>query len=170
MNTCLRWMLFLAPFCIVCCENVKVDKNDEILTRREQKYKDLDKLFGDDAFTFGDAAKAQKSGETGIGVNSFLWRAALDTISFIPLKSVDPFGGVILTDWYTPSESPQERVKVDILILDRQLRADGLKVTVFRQKLDQGQWIDQPTNSVTVRELEDIILTRARQLRIKSGK
>jgi len=170
MSKYLRLALFLIPLCVVSCETVKVDNNDEILTRREQKYKNLDTLFSDDAFTFGNAAKSDKKGEIGIGVNSFLWRASLDTISFMPLKSADPFGGVILTDWYTSSETPRERIKVDILILGRQLRADGLKVSIFQQKLDHGQWIDQPAEPATIRELEDIILTRARQLRIKNGK
>ena len=152
------------------CEGMNVSNDDEIKTRREQKYRDMDKVFGDDAFTLGGDRNSSTRGEVGVGVNSFLWRASLDTISFIPLKSADPFGGVILTEWYTPSTTPNERIKVDILIIDRQLRADGIKVSVFRQKRQGTEWVDQPVDTRTATQLENVILTRARQLRIDSGK
>jgi Domain of unknown function (DUF3576) len=105
----------------------------------------------------------------GIGVNSFLWRASLDSLSFMPLASADPFGGVIITDWYSPPESPSERFKLNVYILGRQLRADGLKAAVFRQRRDvDGSWLDAAVESRTVVDLENSILTRARQLRIDS--
>ena len=152
------------------CEGLNVTNDDKIETRREQKYRDMDKVFGDDSFTLGGDRDSSHKGEVGVGVNSFLWRASLDTISFIPLKSADPFGGVILTEWYTPPATSNERLKVDILIIDRQLRADGIKVSVFRQKRQGTEWIDQPVDNQTAIHLENVILTRARQLRIDSGK
>lgn len=130
-------------------------------------------IFGPGGLTiFGDSKKDRPGGAgdgsgTGIGVNSYLWRGALDTISFMPLVSADPFGGVIITDWYQPPETPGERVKVHILILDRELRADGVRASVFRQKFaPNGGWIDQPVDPKTATDLENTILTRARQLRI----
>src|SRR5579872_3140142 len=82
-------------------------------------------------------------GGTGVGVNSYLWRATLDTISFMPLASEDPFGGVVITDWHSPPETPNERFKVEIFILSRELRADGVRASIFRQKRDGGgQWIE----------------------------
>ncbi|MDP6567433.1 MAG: DUF3576 domain-containing protein [Alphaproteobacteria bacterium] len=108
-------------------------------------------------------------GGGGIGVNSFLWRASLDTLSFMPLSSADPFGGVIITDWYSLPESPEERFKMTVYILDRRLRADGLKVAVFRQLKDQArQWSDAAVSTDTAIQLENAILTRARQLRLKT--
>jgi hypothetical protein len=102
-----------------------------------------------------------------LGVNTYLWRASLDTISFMPVASADPFGGVIITDWYSPPESPSERFKVNIFILDRQLRSDGIRATVFRQTQTQdGHWIDSPVDAKTATDFENSILTRARQLRI----
>lgn len=102
-----------------------------------------------------------------IGVNSFLWRATLDTVSFMPLSSADPFGGLVITDWYEDPENKGERFKLNIVILDKQLRADGLKVTAFKQIQDKnGDWRDAETNRDTARSIEDAILTRARQLRI----
>ncbi len=102
-----------------------------------------------------------------LGVNSFLWRASLDTLSFLPLSSADPFGGVIITDWYAPPETAAERFKVTVYILDRQLRSDGVRVSVFRQVRDADQgWIDAAVDEDTAIRLEDTILTRARQLRI----
>ena len=103
-------------------------------------------------------------------VNPYLWRASLDTMSFMPLTSADPFGGVIVTDWYVPPESQNERLKVQVYILDRQLRADGLRVTVFRQvRSGYGGWTGADVKPETAAQLENAILTRARQLRIDSG-
>jgi uncharacterized protein DUF3576 len=121
-------------------------------------------LFG------SDRPQEDEGGGGGIGVNSYLWRASLDTISFMPLASADPFGGVIITDWYTPAETPDERLKVNIVILGRQLRADGVRASVFRQLRDSsGTWADAAVAPETATELEDAILTRARQLRIASA-
>lgn len=105
----------------------------------------------------------------GIGVNSFLWRASLDTISFMPLAGTpDPFGGVIVTDWYTPPQTPAERFKVNIYILDRTLRADGVRVGVFRQVRQGDGWIDQPAAANTATNLENAILQRAREFRMEA--
>ena len=100
-----------------------------------------------------------------IGVNSYLWRATLDTLSFMPLASADPFGGVIITDWYEDPKTPGERFKVNALILDKTLRADGVKITLFKQKMDKGSWRDQQVDDKLAHSLEDTILTRARQLK-----
>ncbi len=110
------------------------------------------------------------AGGTGIGVNAFLWRASLDTVSFMPLSSADPFGGVIITDWYSPPESPEERFKVNVFILGRDLRADGVRARVFRQINGGGEggvtWKDAQVGDTTGIDLENAILTRARELRI----
>jgi hypothetical protein len=102
---------------------------------------------------------------TTIGVNAYLWRAALDTISFAPLLQADANTGVIITDWYSNPQSPTERVKVTVAILDQDLRADALRVTASRQINQGGQWVNAPVSAATVQKLEDIILTRARDLR-----
>src|SRR5580692_10050334 len=106
------------------------------------------------------------SGKMTLGVNSYLWHASLDTLSFMPLASADPFGGVIITDWYVAPNAPNERLKVTIYILDRALRADGLKVVVFRQTRTAGVWSDAQPSPDTAHKLEDAILTRARELRL----
>ena len=102
---------------------------------------------------------------TTIGVNAYLWRAALDTISFMPLVQADSNGGVIVTDWYVNPSLATERTKVTIAILDQDLRADALRVTALRQVNRNGQWVDSPVEAATVQKLEDIILTTARDLR-----
>jgi hypothetical protein len=102
---------------------------------------------------------------TSIGVNSYLWRAAIDTVSFAPLLQADSSGGVIVTDWYANPRSPNERVKLTVSILDQDLRADALRVAASRQVLQNGVWIAAPVAAATVQKLEDIILTRARDLR-----
>lgn len=105
----------------------------------------------------------------GISVNGFLWRATLDTISFMPLAQADPFGGIILTDWYRPPETQDERFKINVYILDSKLRADGLRVSVFRQHRDKrGVWLDKTVNSNTGTNLENAILKRARQMRLNT--
>jgi hypothetical protein len=110
-------------------------------------------------------ADAAASQVTTIGVNAYLWRAALDTLSFAPLLQADSSGGVIVTDWYVNPASPNERVKVTAAILDRDLRADALRVAASRQVNQNGVWVEAPVAAATVQKLEDIILTRARDLR-----
>ena len=102
---------------------------------------------------------------TTIGVNSYLWRASLETLSFMPLLQTDSTGGVIVTDWYTNPQNPGERVKVTVTILDQDLRADALRVAASRQVGQGGNWVDAPVQAATVQKLEDIILTKARDLR-----
>jgi len=119
---------------------------------------------------FGGGANGQNGGgAAGVGVNSFLWRASLDTVSFMPLASADPFGGVIITDWFSPPETPEERFKVNVFILGRDLRADGVRASVFHQKKDPaGQWSEAPVDANTATDLENAILTRARQIRLSA--
>jgi hypothetical protein len=130
-------------------------------------------LFGPGGL-FGTKANSKDDGAgsgTGVAVNAYLWRASLDTINFIPLASADPFGGVIITDWYTPAETPNERMKVQVTILDRDLRADGVRVSVFKQTTSPkgGGWVDAQVDPRTNIDIENAILTRARQLRIAGG-
>ncbi len=107
--------------------------------------------------------------EGAVAVNAFLWRASLDTLAFMPLASADPFGGVIITDWYAPPEAPTERFKLNVYILGRALRADGLKVSVFRQTQDAaGRWADATVGAEVATEVENSVLTRARELRLQS--
>lgn len=100
-----------------------------------------------------------------IGVNAYLWRAALDTVSFAPLLQADSAGGVIVTDWYANPANPGERVKLTVTILDQDLRADALRVAASRQVNEAGSWVEAPVQAATVQKLEDIILTKARDLR-----
>jgi len=114
----------------------------------------------------GTTSIASGSSRMTLGVNSFLWHATLDTLSFMPLQSADPFGGVIITDWYVAPSAPNERLKVTTYIMDRALRADGLKVVVFRQVRSGNGWSDAQPSPDTAHKLEDAILTRARELRL----
>jgi hypothetical protein len=111
-------------------------------------------------------APGAPSGGGGVGVNAYLWRGALETIDFMPLVSADPFGGLIITDWFQPVENPDERIRLQVLIRDTVLRADGVKVTVLRQQRRGGEWLDVPADPQTATALEDKILTRARELRV----
>ena len=104
-----------------------------------------------------------------LGVNSFLWRASLETLNFMPMESVDPFGGVIISEWHASAEAPNERFKVTTYILDTQLRADALKVSAFKQVQGAGGWTDAPIDADTARQIENSILARARELYIASN-
>ena len=124
---------------------------------------------GINPFNFGRGGRAASAAEPAIGVNGYLWRATLDTLSFMPLASADPYGGVVITDWYANPEKPDERFKCTVYILDARLRADGLNVAVFRQTRDpSGAWTDAPTVAQTETDLENAILTKARQLRLSN--
>lgn len=115
------------------------------------------------------AASAAAGGGGGMTVNAFLWRATLDTLSFMPLASADPFGGVIITDWYSPPQSEGERFKATAYVTSRQLRSDGVRVQIFRQVSQRGAWVDAPTSAATNSEMEDRVLARARELRSQSA-
>ncbi|HUY68803.1 MAG TPA: DUF3576 domain-containing protein [Alphaproteobacteria bacterium] len=116
---------------------------------------------------FGGDSSAKAGQGAGIGVNGFLWRATLDTIAFMPIKSADPFGGVIITDWYADPKTPDQRARLNVFIRSRDLRADGVTVSVFRQKKnDAGQWADAAVDPTTAADIENEILTRARQIRL----
>jgi hypothetical protein len=133
-------------------------------------YEEPETIFGDEGLSIGGGSTDCGEGSTGygIGVNSFLWRASRDTVSFMPIVTADPFGGVILTDWYSPSETPGERFKVQVFILGRGLRADGVRAQVFRETNDEtgSGWVTAQVASNTATDLENTILMRARQLRI----
>ncbi len=111
---------------------------------------------------FGSSGTTQ-----GIGVNEFLWRATLDTLHFMPMESADPFAGVIKTNWYTAAQSPTQRLKVTVFILDTRLRTDALRVSVFQQTKDAaGNWVDASVDPDTTTKIENLILTRARELKL----
>ncbi len=141
----------------------------------EEQMKNKDYKFGSLLGTegglnlFGKNKRGDQDNTNGLSVNSFLWRASLDTLSFMPIASADPFGGVILTDWYTPPDSPNERFKVNLYILDKQLRADGVRVSVFKQQRTGAEWRDVTVGPETAGTLEDAVLTRARQLRVSQA-
>jgi hypothetical protein len=117
--------------------------------------------------TFSSKPKAAPA--PTIGVNAYLWRATLDTLAFMPMVSADPWGGTVITDWYSNPESPSERFKVTVYILDTRLRADGLKVTVNKQVQGPSGWVDAATADQTEVDMQNAILTRARQLRLSSA-
>ena len=148
-------------------------------SRTSSFFKALTFLFGALALAAcggGDSAKARNAGlpayVTGDGatattVNRYLWAASLETLDFLPVNSADPIAGLIISDWYVNPEVPNERFKTTVYILDSALRADALRVSVFRQERDElGAWIDASVNPATAREIENAILTRARQLRL----
>jgi Domain of unknown function (DUF3576) len=165
----LRLCFALALLSFVAACTGETQPAGDMQTTEEIRNRQGGRIFGD-ALTFGGPRRrtdAADGAAAGIGVNSFLWRASLDTLSFMPLASADPFGGVIITEWYSPAETPDERYKVTVYILDRDLRSDGIRASVFRQTRDATRgWVDAQTAADTGVKLEDRILTRARELRI----
>jgi Domain of unknown function (DUF3576) len=118
--------------------------------------------------TAGGGAGGGAAGGGGLAINAYLWRGALDTLSFMPLASADPFGGVIVTDWYAPPASSSERFKATAYIMGSELRSDAVRVAIYRQVLQDGQWVDATVSPMTVGEIEDKVLARARELRTQS--
>jgi hypothetical protein len=168
-------VLLLAVLALAACGR---GKNPEftVYDPKDQRQRDqYGTVTGQDGFTlFGQGSRRRAEAEGGggggggIGVNAYIWRGALETINFMPLASADPFGGLIISDWYQPPERPDERLKLHVLILDRALRADAVKVSVFRQTRLSDGWVDAPVDPQTATALEDKILTKARELRIAS--
>jgi hypothetical protein len=169
--------LALTTACETVQENMRVPTQAEYNTdnRRDSVRGRLSGANPDGFLVFGTDRAAQQraaAGDTaggGIGVNAFLWRATLDTLSFMPLTSADPFGGVVITDWYSPPGAGNERFRATAYILGRQLRSDGVRIVVFRQEQSRGgAWADAPVSAGTATELEDQVLSRARDLRAQS--
>ena len=163
-------MLLLLPLFPGACSYFTPDANTIYpQTEEDRRRARVGKLSGDEGVVLaGGTERKNEAVNNPLSVNSFLWRATLDTLSFMPLLSADPWGGTILTDWYEDPQAKGERFKVNALILDKQLRADNIKITTFRQKKSaKGVWEDAVVEDKVARKLEDAVLTRARQLRVK---
>ena len=165
----------LAGLAAACGTDAKVeqrypDKGRTTSGANNPEYGEPQGIFGEGGINlFGGGNRnrdAEGGGGGGIGVNAYLWRASLDTVAFMPLASADPFGGVIITDWYAPPEAPDERFKATVYILDRQLRADGVRVALFKQRRSGPDWVNAEVDTKLATELENSILARARELRV----
>lgn len=158
----------LTPLALIACSSLGLESDPTYSDKqRDAIYKNGSLISDKGGVDIGGGTdkKAEETG--GIGVNGFLWRASLDTVSFMPIASADPFGGVIITDWYSTPEAPSERTKLNIFIRGRDLRADGVKVSVFKQTRDaQGNWGDASVAGALSGTLENAILTKARQIRV----
>lgn len=166
-------LLLMLTLAVSACDDLGItapsggDTSKFPQTEKDARKARLGKLTGEDGLSVGGAEKKNDEANNPLGVNSFLWRGTLDTLNFMPFAQVDPFGGVIITDWYEDPEARGERFKLNVLILDRQLRADNVKVSLFKQTNVNGQWQDASADPKLARQLEDAILTRARELRVK---
>ncbi|GHF15315.1 hypothetical protein GCM10017044_06820 [Kordiimonas sediminis] len=121
-------------------------------------------MFGGD----DDVKSTLEPKTTALGVNGYLWQATLDTLSFLPIQNADPRAAVIVSDWHSTPDMPNERVKVTVSFLSQALRSDGIRVAVSRQELKEGQWIAVPVQAQTALQIEEAILTKARMLRVGS--
>jgi hypothetical protein len=169
----MRFRLLSALFLALglgACSSDYTQEDIQAGATEDRMNKGMGKFLGEDTVVFGGPKKRELE-NTDLGVNTYLWRASLDTISFMPISSADPFGGVIITDWYSPAENSKERLKLNIFILDRQLRSDGLRVSIFRQERDStGHWSDRPVDPQAAKDLENTILARARHFRTTASK
>ena len=173
MNTRLTVAALASILLLAACgggPKVRAVADDEYQDYRT-KGADRGKLLGDNGLVFGigKGTRSDDAGGGALGVNAYLWRGALDTLAFMPLASADPFGGVIITDWYEPPAGQGERFKATAYILGRQLRADGVKVSIFRQTNNAGRWVDASVSPVTTSEIENKVLARARELRSQTA-
>ena len=161
------FLLLAVCFVTAACSSVETDPSYKD-KYHEDRY-EYGSLLSDEGGIklFGTDENAKKAKNTGLGVNGYLWRASLDTLAFLPIASADPFGGVITTDWHSTEVNKNERIRLNVLILDRDLRADGVKVTIFRQTREEGKdWENAPVAPATASSLEETILSRARQMRL----
>lgn len=144
-------------------------ESDKPLSASDKKKQEVGKFLGGDTFSFA-TGKNKKEGLRGTGVNVYLWRASLDTLSFMPIEKIDPFSGVIISGWYDHPGMNHLRMKVNVSILNEELRSDGVRVSVFQQKKKNGEWVNTESSSEVARKLEESILTRARQMKKKKMK
>ena len=170
-------LLLLSGCSLDDADIVRAPPNEDIVIKRERERRgqydpdaEEETLIGgliDSLPIFGGDNK--ETNYEGIAVNSYLWRASLDTLSFMPLLSADPFGGVIITDWHSTSETSREKFKIVTYILGKELRVDALKVSVFKRlKNEDGDWVDAKSSSILKNKVEDAILTKARKYKIQT--
>jgi len=105
---------------------------------------------------------------SGIPVNALLWRASLDITSILPIDDIDVFSGTVITDWYSLPSQPSEQIKLAVFVLDKELRSDAIRVVVYVQSRQGNIWQDAGIDPELATKLEDLILTRARELRASS--
>jgi len=173
---------FLTSGCTLFNDDTVITRappNEDLITQRERERRERlgnpeDESFVGNIFKditgLGDN-KDSNTGGGGIGVNSLLWRATLDTLSFMPLVSADPFGGVIITDWHADSEIAKEKFKIVAYIIGTELRVDGIKVSVFKKIKDKnGDWVDKKSSALLQNKIEDAILSKARKYKIQNIK
>ncbi len=171
-------LLFLVLSCalVSCAQNQETTSKEakELhgppMGRQEERKENFGKILGDDAFRI-DLARGNPSNGSGMmGVNPHLWKASFETVHFIPLVSSDAVGGVIITDWYTSPNAPNERLKITIRIIGTELKTDALSVSVFKQiKSTKQEWAPAQADEKLARDFEDVILSRARDIRIASA-
>lgn len=165
---CLSLLIVSALFTLSACSGIESEAKyptgaDRAATGTNDIYSEAPSIFGKGGLFGGKDRKAEGD---GVVVNTYLWRAALDTVSFMPLASADPFGGTIITEWYTAPDSPNERTKLNVFILGSTLSVESLSVKVFRQVKSGGGWKDASVAKDTATKMEDAILTRAREMKI----
>jgi hypothetical protein len=154
-----------------CSADVQTPERYASSDKQDRDYRTYGTFHGGDGFTLWSSAEEEENGSGfggGLAINPFLWRAALEATNFMPLAQTDPVGGVIISDWYSPPETPDERFKLTVYVLDRELRADAVKVSVFRQMREADGWRDAAVDPATAGRIEDNILTLARELRVAS--
>ena len=179
----------LAALALSACDGVKVEEPEPYVTEQKDKIRQQSGTFhgndkgiviystrdqadsgGDDASAGAGTAAGDSAAVAGLpSANPYLWQASLESLDFMPLAQADSASGVIISDWYAPPETPDERFKINVFVRDQALRADALKVTVFRQIKEKGAWIDAEVDKATATGLEDNILKRARELRLANG-
>ena len=174
----LSTLVFLNTCSLDDAEIVRAPPPEDLVIKRERERRERAGETEDDETFLGDVFKGltgfgdkKTKGGGGIGVNTYIWRASLDTLSFMPLLSADPFGGVIITDWYSNSETAKEKFKIVAYILGTELRVDAIKISVFKKiKVEDGDWVDIKNSQILQNKIEDAILTKARKYKIQSKK
>jgi len=158
----------LGCLCVLAgCDQAKEEPAP--LPAEDERKMNFGKAFGEEFLLFGKGVKRSVDQTPVAHVNAYIWQGSLETIAFLPLHSADATGGVIITDWYTVPQAPQERLKITIRIIGKELRSDALKVSINRQVLDKnGTWVEAPVHQEIKTKLENLILSKARQLRIIS--
>ena len=160
--------LLLNAILLGACTTDTPSKQNSPQDQDEKRKFNFGSLAGEEGIQFGSAVK-KSTNPNNLHINIFLWRATLDTLTFAPIAVSDNVGGIITTEWYSPSD-PTERFKINARITTKDLRADGLSLKLFKQVLKNGTWRDDNNSKEQQDDLELIVLKRARELYIQNKK
>ena len=163
------FVFFLILFFLQSCEALKFKKSDvknNPINDAEKRQKNINEGKG---ITLGTGKK--NSGTFDFATSNEMWRSAIEILDFVPLATADYGGGIIITDWYADDLNSNESIKIMINFLSNEIRADGLKVKIYKKVCNKNLNCNtQLLSSGLNDEIKLAVLKKAAQIKTQDRK